>query len=123
MKRIAFMAACTALILTGCGMPGAKGVGDAANKDPYRDGFMTACTAYPQYARTGEAKAARYCKCVYSKTTADLNADETQLAAFYLYGQLGAKPEELDLFKTMNLNAMGKASTAIGKAVSACRGP
>lgn len=121
MRAVTLITLFAGLILAGCDSPGKAD--RPAKDDGYSAGFMSACTAYPQYVRRGADRATRHCNCVYSKTMANLTEVEAQVAAFYLYGQMGAKPETLEKFKDMNLNAMGKASDAIGKAVSACPGP
>lgn len=117
-KQLVILAALTSFVLAGCGSEPAPKF-----DNPLRAEILEACLVYPAYKNAGDSRAKRYCGCVYGKTMKGLTEAEQLVASFYLLEQVGVDTKQRPEFKSIDLSAMGTASTAIGKAVGSCPGP
>ncbi len=113
-KFIIAVMAVSAVILSACAAE------QTAPADPHRQEMINACPEKREYKSRDPERVKRYCGCVYDNAMKGLSEAEQSAAKFYLLGQttdIQNRPE----FKTMDLDAMGPASEAIGKAVEVCR--
>lgn len=107
--------------LAGCSGPLVAG----APEDPFRVQFLSFCEEHPDQVRIetqsrGRIRTADDCACIFDAAMKDLPEPERQVAAFYLMSQPGAGEAELQQFRDMDLNAMGTACAAMGKALQRC---
>lgn len=102
------------VVLVGCGLaPSAP--------DPHRATFVGACEGRTEYQSMKPDRRAAMCGCVYDRTLDGLSASEQQAARFYLFEQVGLDGRPMLPPGPPDLQAMGPASEAIGRAVLRCR--
>jgi hypothetical protein len=89
--------------------------------DPYRIEFVAACEGRIEYRTMQAEERTAYCECGYDKTMAGLSDEEKPFARFYLLEQVGVDVQSRNLISEPNMQAMVKASEAIGKAVARCK--
>jgi hypothetical protein len=94
---------------------------EPVSDDPLRAEFTEACNGRAEYRSMTPVKRIAFCECGYDKTMAGLSGEEQQFARFYLLSQVGVDARTRNLIQKPNVQAMMKASNAIGEAVRRCR--
>lgn len=89
--------------------------------DPIRVEFVEACKGRIEYKSMKPNKRAAYCECGYDKSIGGLSDEEKQFARFYLLAQVGVEVQSRRFIDKPNMQAMVKASKAIGNAVKRCK--
>lgn len=107
------LAALLALLLAAC-------QSQEPQNDPIRDEFVEACIGRIEYRSMPPDKRTAYCKCGYDNSLHGLSDKEKQFARFYLLEQVGVNVQSRGLITEPDMDAMVKASNAIGNAVKRC---
>lgn len=107
------LAASLTLVLAAC-------QSEKPQNDPIRDEFVEACIGRIEYRSMPLEKRTAYCECGYDKTMRGLSDREKQFARFYLLEQVGVNVQSRGLITEPDMDAMVKASNAIGNAVKRC---
>ncbi len=89
--------------------------------DPLRTEFVEACMGRIEYRAMQPDKRSAYCKCGYDRTLSGLSEEEKKFARFYLLEQVGVDAGSKQLITKPDMDAMLKASKAIGQAVRRCK--
>ena len=92
----------------------------AEENDPIRSQFVESCDGMRAYISMKPQERTNLCKCVYDQTLSGLEEKEKQYARFYLFEQAGAASQSNRIEGQPDMNAMLKASNAIGEAVKSC---
>ena len=88
--------------------------------DPVRAEFVAACIGRVEYRSMETARRTAFCKCGYDRTMSGLSDNEKPYARFYLLSQVSVDVRERNLITRPDMQAMIKASKAIGGAVRQC---
>ena len=89
--------------------------------DSVRTEFVAACMARVEYRSMETIRRTAYCECGYDRTMSGLSDNEKPYAQFYLLSQVGIDVRKRKLISKPDMQAMIKASKAIGRAVAQCR--
>lgn len=92
----------------------------AVSDDPTRAAFIAGCDGLRETRSMKPERRAAYCSCGYDQTMAGLTDEEKQFAQFYLLQQAGGYKGPTNFIEKGNMQAMMKASNAIGAARRRC---